>query len=94
MTAAAALDGASRPALKAHVRLRHDPARDGWVLLGPERVLMLDGTATAILQLCDGTRSVSQIAEELAARYAAATEPVMADVIEMLQNLRDKGLVC
>lgn len=93
MSGAASLDATSRPALSPHVRMRHDPTRGGWVLLGPERVLMLDDTAAEILKLCDGAASIALIAGQLAERYAAPLAQVQGDVIEMLQNLRDKGMV-
>ncbi|WP_218146338.1 pyrroloquinoline quinone biosynthesis peptide chaperone PqqD [Geodermatophilus ruber] len=63
-------DGAARPHLARHVRLRFDPARQRHVLLTPEAVSVLNGTGAAILGLCDGTRTVSEIAAELHGRYA------------------------
>jgi pyrroloquinoline quinone biosynthesis protein D len=89
----AALTAASRPGLSPHTRMKNDAARGGWVLLAPERVLMLDAIAAEILTLCDGTAEIGAIAEELARRHAAPREEVLGDVIEMLQGLRDKGLL-
>jgi pyrroloquinoline quinone biosynthesis protein D len=93
MSATAALGAASRPGLSPHARMRHDPARGGWVLLGPERVLVLDDVAVEVRKLCDGEASIAVIADALAARYSAPPSEVLGDVIEMLQNLRDKGLL-
>jgi len=87
------LTAASRPGLSPHARLRRDPARGGWVLLGPERVLVLDERAAEILALCDGQASIAMIAGTLAERHAAPPAQVLGDVVEMLQNLRDKGLL-
>ena len=50
-----------RPRLAPHVRLAYDPARGRHVLLG---------TGAAILDLCDGERTVTQIVAELSGRYA------------------------
>jgi pyrroloquinoline quinone biosynthesis protein D len=45
------------------------------------------------MRLLDGTRSVTQIAEELAARYAAPQAVIEADILSLLQELSDKGVV-
>ncbi len=87
------LTAASRPALSPHARMRNDAARGGWVLLGPERVLMLDAIAAEILTLCDGTAEIGVIVDELARRHAAPRKEVLGDVLEMLEGLHDKGLL-
>ena len=55
------------PRLAPGVRLHFDQKRDAWVLLGPERVIEIEGPASEILRRCDGTRSIGQIVDELAA---------------------------
>jgi pyrroloquinoline quinone biosynthesis protein D len=62
-------DGALRPRLAPHVRLTFDPARAQHVLLTPEAVTVLNGTGAAILGLCDGERTVTEIVAQLRARY-------------------------
>jgi pyrroloquinoline quinone biosynthesis protein D len=59
----------SRPRLAPHVRLRFDPARQQHVLLTPETVILLNDTGAAILELCDGQRTVAEILAELRDRY-------------------------
>ena len=49
--------------------------------------------AVAVLQLCDGSRSVEAIAGELAQAYNAPVERILADIVPMLQDLADKGVV-
>ncbi|MGH7071884.1 MAG: pyrroloquinoline quinone biosynthesis peptide chaperone PqqD [Acetobacteraceae bacterium] len=93
MSTSATLTAESRPGLSPHARLRKDSARGGWVLLGPERVLMLDDVAAEVLALCDGRASIAGIADLLAERHSAERAEVLGDVMEMLQNLRDKGLL-
>lgn len=83
----------SIPALPRHVRLRHDAARDQWTVLAPERLFKPDAIAIAVLQLCDGKRTVEDIAGELARTYDAPKEQILTDVIAMLQELADKGVV-
>ena len=58
-----------RPRLAPHVRLTYDPARGRHVLLAPEAVCVLNGTGAAILDLCDGERTVGRIVAELGGRY-------------------------
>ncbi|MEV0275748.1 pyrroloquinoline quinone biosynthesis peptide chaperone PqqD [Streptomyces sp. NPDC050610] len=78
-----------RPALVPAAVLRHDAVRDAELLLLPERVVVLRGTAAEILRLCDGDRDVSAIVEELAARYPGA--PVAAEAPRFLDRVRGEG---
>src|SRR5690348_1152702 len=59
----------SRPRLAPHVRLTFDPARQRYVLLTPETVTLLNDTGAAILELCDGKRTVAEILTELRDQY-------------------------
>jgi pyrroloquinoline quinone biosynthesis protein D len=83
----------SKPVLPRYARLHFDKARDRWVLLVPERVMVPDETAVEILQLCDGERSLGEIIDGLAEKYVADRAEIAADVIEMIQDLADKGFV-
>jgi pyrroloquinoline quinone biosynthesis protein D len=84
---------ASQPRLGRSFKLQHDKARDRWIIQGPERVYGLDAIAVEVLKLCDGSRSVADLAESLSLRYTAPKEQILADVISMLQDLADKGVV-
>jgi coenzyme PQQ biosynthesis protein PqqD len=81
------------PALARGVRLRFDKARDAWVLLAPEKVLMPDQVAVEILKRCDGKASVTQIVQDLVLAFSADRDQVAADVRSFLQGLADKGLL-
>ena len=83
----------SRPVLPRHARLKFDEVRQRWVILAPERVLAPDDIAVEILQLCDGARSVADMIDLLAAKYAAPRADIGGDVISMLQDLADKGFL-
>lgn len=83
----------SKPGLPRHVKLRHDKARNAWTILAPERIFTPDAIAVAVLQLCDGNRTVADIAATLAETYKAPKETIEADIISMLQTLADKGVV-
>jgi pyrroloquinoline quinone biosynthesis protein D len=79
--------------LKPHVRLQFNETRGQWVVQAPERVLMPDEIAVRILKLCDGKTSVETIAETLAREYQAPRDVVEGDVLEMLRDLAEKGIV-
>ena len=83
----------TRPRLPRPVKLRFDKARERWVVLAPERVLMPDETALEILQRCDGETSVNAIVADLAEAYEAPPEEIREDVSALLQDLADKGFI-
>jgi pyrroloquinoline quinone biosynthesis protein D len=93
MTNAVRIVSASVPHLGPHIKLRFDETRQAWIVLAPERVLMPDDIAVDILQRCDGVATVAAIAAALADKYEAARDGVESDVIEMLQELADKGVL-
>ena len=82
-----------RPRLAPGVRLHFDKTRDAWVLLGPERVIEMEGPASEILSRCDGNRTVTQIVDELAALYAAERAEIAGDVNDMLAELVVKRML-
>ena len=84
---------ASQPALPAHIKLRHDAGRGRWHVLAPERVFEPDPIAVEILKRCDGVATVSGIASAMAKEYNAPLDDITADIISMLQELADKGVV-
>ncbi|HEV2425095.1 MAG TPA: pyrroloquinoline quinone biosynthesis peptide chaperone PqqD [Terriglobia bacterium] len=64
------------------------------VLLMPESVLKLKGPARAILELCDGTRTLPGIVEELKRKYPAADATrIESETADLLGRLRDRGAV-
>ncbi len=83
----------SVPKLPRHVKLKHDKLRERWVILAPERVLVPDDIAVAVLSLVDGNRPVSAIAATLAGTYAAPVDLILADCLNLLQDLSDKGFL-
>ena len=81
------------PRFSAGHRFRFDQVREGWVLLGPERLFMPDEHAVEVLKLIDGVRTVDAIAADLAERFAAPVEAIRADVEAMLADLSARGAV-
>jgi pyrroloquinoline quinone biosynthesis protein D len=86
MTSGLARD--ARPRLAPFARLQWDPARERYVVLLPESVLVLNATGAAILTRCDGTRTVAAIAEELRAAYGDVVEPEIAAFLQRAANRR------
>ncbi len=87
------ITGASQPGLPAHIKLRHDAGRGRWHVLAPERVFEPDPIAVEILKRCDGQTTVDALAATLATEYNAPLPDITADIISMLQELADKGVV-
>ena len=87
------IGAATIPAFPPHIKLRHDPGRGRWHVLAPERVFEPDDTAIEVLKRIDGVKSVETIVGELAKEYQAPANEIRADVITMLQDLADKGVV-
>ena len=87
------ITAASKPALPPHIKMRHDAGRGRWLILAPERVFDPDAVAVEVLKLCDGQRTVGDIAGMMAKEYNAPVDEITADVIAMLQDLTDKGVV-
>jgi len=79
-----------RPRLAPHVRLTYDRARGRHVLLTPETVTVLNGTGASILGLCDGQRTVGEIAAELRGEYGRVDE---AEIGVFLDRLTERRIV-
>jgi len=84
------LTSATVPVLWRLARMDFDSVRERHVLLYPEGTVLLNETGAAILELCDGRRSVAEIARILQERYG---NDVTADVAEFLSHLAERELV-
>ena len=85
----AIVNSASRPHFPKYVRMQFDPVRNRFAVLAPERVYWPDDVTIDILKLCNGERSISVIAAELAQTYEAPLETIQADVLEFIQSWTD-----
>ena len=63
---------ASVPRVGPGFRLQFEPAQDCHVLLYPEGMVKLNGSAGEIMRRCDGERSVGAIVGELEQAFASA----------------------
>jgi pyrroloquinoline quinone biosynthesis protein D len=80
----------SVPKLWRLARLDYDAVRQRPILLYPEGAVLLNDTGAAILELCNGTRTVGEIVTILTERYQT---DVSADVTEYLTNMAERELV-
>ena len=79
------------PLLKAMYRFQWEPAQSAHVLLYPEGMVKLSGSAGEILKRVDGQRSVSLIIAELKAAFGGA--PVDDDVRNFLTQAQTNGWI-
>ena len=93
MTEARTISRDAKPRLPRGVRLVHNEAQGGWVLLAPERVFKADPIAAEIVKRCTGEASVAEIVDDLAKTFNAPRERIMTDVSAMLTGLADKQLI-
>ena len=94
MTASpSSLDGSAVLNFAPHVRFRFDERRKAWIVLAPERLVLPDEQAVAILRLIDGKRDVDAIIDELAGQFDAPRETIADDTLPMLQDLVDKKVL-
>ena len=78
----------SRPALGRGFRLQWEPAQNAHVLLYPEGMVKLNGSAGEILKRCDGKRTVLEIVEDL--EIAFSTMGLSADVMAFVATAVNK----
>ena len=83
----------ARPKLPRGVRLVHNEAQGGWVLLAPERVFKADAISVEVLKRCTGEATFAAIIDDLATAFKAPRERIQADVTSMLRGLADKRLL-
>lgn len=93
----AAIAESDRVRLAPGVMLRHDRLRGQWMLMAPERLLVLDDLALAVVRATTGptaepgTGSVAEAIDRLAAEYDAPRGEISSDVLDLLTDLRNKG---
>ncbi|MEM1141331.1 MAG: pyrroloquinoline quinone biosynthesis peptide chaperone PqqD [Pseudomonadota bacterium] len=83
------LDPASVPAIRTHYRFQWEPAQESYVLLYPEGMIKLNGSAGEILSCCDGDKTIDDIIIELQNKFPEA-ESLPSDTHEFLKIAHDK----
>ncbi len=83
----------SKPRLAPHVRRQTDRVTGGAMLLHPEGAVELSETADAIVQLCDGRRTIEGIVAALAGEFEVEAGLLRDDVGACIADLLGRGLV-
>lgn len=81
------------PTLAKRARLRFDRHAGGYMILYPERGLALNESAAEITKRFDGTRTIEDIARELAREANASVETTLPDVLAFVEDLAARGLI-
>jgi pyrroloquinoline quinone biosynthesis protein D len=80
-----------RPRIARLYRMQWEEAQQAHVLLFPEGMIKLNGSAGEILRRCDGARTVGEIVAELESAFAATG--LGADVEAFLETAGNKGWI-
>jgi pyrroloquinoline quinone biosynthesis protein D len=82
------IDATSRPALERGFRLQWEAAQNAHVLLYPEGMIKLNGSAGEILKRCDGATTLADITADLERAFAATN--LFDDVIRFISMAVEK----
>ena len=77
--------------LRRQFRFQWEPAQQCHVLLYPEGMVKLEGSAGEIMKRVDGTRSVDDIVKDLESAFPGVD--LRADVVEFLEVAHGKGWI-
>jgi pyrroloquinoline quinone biosynthesis protein D len=83
-----AIGAMSRPAVARGFRLQWEEAQNAHVLLYPEGMIKLNGSAGEILKRCDGAATVADITADLERAFATAN--LSGDVIRFVTMAVEK----
>jgi pyrroloquinoline quinone biosynthesis protein D len=72
-------------------RFQWEPAQESFVLLYPEGMVKLQGSAGEIMKRIDGSATVDDIVKDLEAAFPGAA--LRADVVEFLEIAHEKGWI-
>ena len=87
-----AFDHAATIELAKYFRFQWEPAQDCHVLLYPEGMVKLPGSAGEIMKRVDGTRSLDGIVAELQAAFPGVPD-LRADVVDFLEVAHGNGWI-
>ena len=77
--------------LERQFRFQFEPAQDCYVLLYPEGLIKLPGSAGEIMKLVDGRLSANEIIAQLETTFPGVD--LKQDVLDFLENANDKGWI-
>ncbi|KAA0910797.1 pyrroloquinoline quinone biosynthesis peptide chaperone PqqD [Pusillimonas sp. ANT_WB101] len=83
--------GAETLRMNATFRLQWEEAQQGYVLLYPEGMVKLNQSASEILKLCDGTRTLEKLVADL--EVAFETAGLAAEVATFVEHAKGRGWI-
>ncbi len=84
----------ARPRLASKARLRFDKKADRYMLLYPEKGLLLNSTGAKIVKLCTGEHTVSSIVEQMSMEHQGGDPAtILTEVTSFLTRLEEAGLL-
>jgi pyrroloquinoline quinone biosynthesis protein D len=86
------VNAGARPRFGKGVKLRTD-GEGNVMLLIPEGVLALNGSAAAALELVDGERSLEEIVAVIVERFDVSAESAFEDLVELFGRLEERGFI-
>ena len=81
----------ARPRLSPHYVFRWEESQSAFILLYPEGLIKLNPSAGAVLERCDGARTLATIIAELQASYPAQGAEIADGVRAFVDLACDKG---
>jgi pyrroloquinoline quinone biosynthesis protein D len=81
----------SHPRVAGHFRLQWEEVQKAWVLLYPEGMVKLNGSAGEIMRRLDGVKTVQAVVDEL--ERAFDTTGLAPDVLDFLAIAQGQGWV-
>jgi pyrroloquinoline quinone biosynthesis protein D len=79
------------PAISSRFRLQFERAQSAWVLLYPEGMVKLSGSAGEIMKRIDGAKDVDALIGELEAMFPGAE--LRQDVLDFLKVAHERGWI-
>lgn len=87
----ATIDENTVPALAPTYRFQWEEAQDCYVVLYPEGMVKLSGSAGEIMKLCDGNNKVKTIVNNLQQQFQ--THNIQDDVINFIETAYNNGWI-
>jgi pyrroloquinoline quinone biosynthesis protein D len=82
---------ASRPSIRAGFRLQWEAVQNAYVLLYPEGMVKLNGSAAEILRRCDGVRNIDDIVADLESAFQR--QGLQEEVVRFLDLATQQGWI-
>lgn len=91
MTEATTIGLTDQPRMASHYRLQWEKVQNSWVLLYPEGMVKLNGSAGEIMQHLDGVKTVQTVIDNLEKQFE--TTELASDVLDFLAIAQRQGWV-